>query len=92
GSGGLSEISGKTALMVPAVTAEAIAAATERLITDVELRERLAREGMVQVREHFDIAVQAARMDAFYCAVASGEPAVATDVSQKLSVSAGSKV
>jgi DNA-binding transcriptional regulator YdaS (Cro superfamily) len=81
-------VSGETAQMLPAVTAEAIAAAIEMLITDAALRERIAREGMGRVREHFDIRGQAARMDAFCCAVAGGAPATAAGVSQMPAASA----
>lgn len=66
GTGGLAEVSGETAFMLPAVTAEAISAAIETLISDAALRERLAQEGMKRAQERFDIGMQAARLDAFY--------------------------
>jgi glycosyltransferase involved in cell wall biosynthesis len=65
-------VSGETALMLPNISSEAIAAAIRTLITDTELRERFAREGMERAPEHFDIRNLAARMDAFCCALANG--------------------
>jgi glycosyltransferase involved in cell wall biosynthesis len=72
GTGGLSEISGSTALMLSSVTPEAIAAAIETLIVHPELRHRLAREGAERVRGLFDIKTQASRLDRFCQAVANG--------------------
>ena len=72
GTGGLAEVSGETALMLPTVTADAIAAAIETLIRDEALRERLAQKGMERARGRFDIRTQAARLDAFCHAVARG--------------------
>lgn len=72
GRGGLAEVSGVTALMLPDVTAEAIATAIQTLISNETLRNQLADKAMVRARENFDIRVQAANMDAFCLAVASG--------------------
>ena len=63
--GGLREVSGKSALDLPEVTADAIAAAIEALIDAPELRARLARDGAAWVRERFSIQEQAARLDRF---------------------------
>ena len=65
GTGGLREVSGKSALYLPEVTADAIAAAIDTLIDAPELRERLARDGAAWVRERFSIHRQAARLDNF---------------------------
>ena len=65
GIGGLREVSGKSALYLPEVTADAIAAAIDTLIDAPELRERLARDGAAWVRERFSIQEQAARLDNF---------------------------
>jgi glycosyltransferase involved in cell wall biosynthesis len=72
GTGGLSEISGSAALMLSAVTPEAIAASIRMLINDPEMRNRLAREGADRVRSRFDIGTQASRLDSFCRAVVSG--------------------
>jgi glycosyltransferase involved in cell wall biosynthesis len=65
GTGGLSEISGETALMLPEVSPEAIETALRRLLTDDAQRTRLARAGATRARELFDIRTQAAAMDQF---------------------------
>jgi glycosyltransferase involved in cell wall biosynthesis len=65
GTGGLSEISGETALMLPDVSPEAIEAALRRLLTDEAKRTRLARAGQARAQELFDIRTQAAAMDQF---------------------------
>jgi glycosyltransferase involved in cell wall biosynthesis len=70
GTGGLAEVSSKAAFMLPAVTPEAIGAALSQLIEDEALRSKLADAGARRVREHFDIATQAARLDDFCEAVA----------------------
>lgn len=72
GTGGLPEISGEAALMLPSVTSEAIANAAETLITNDVLRERLAREGAARTRTLFDIRVLAAALDNFLTVVAAG--------------------
>jgi glycosyltransferase involved in cell wall biosynthesis len=72
GTGGLSEISGDAALMLPSVTPQIIAAYIQRLIEHPELRQRLAEEGAERVRSRFDIKTQASRLDAFCQAVAGG--------------------
>jgi len=72
GTGGLSEISGDTALMLPSVAPQAIASSIQRLIEHPELRQRLALEGAHRVRVHFDIRAQASRLDDFCQAVADG--------------------
>ncbi|MFW6024518.1 MAG: glycosyltransferase family 4 protein, partial [Dichotomicrobium sp.] len=65
GTGGLSEISGDTALTLPEVTSGAIEAAVKSLLSDEMRRARLARAGAARAREMFDIRVQAARLDQF---------------------------
>jgi glycosyltransferase involved in cell wall biosynthesis len=75
GTGGLAEISGETALMLPSVTPDAIARGVETLIKDPGLRERLAREGAARVRNHFDIKRQAMRLDEFCCSLVYGNVA-----------------
>jgi len=72
GTGGLSEISGDAALILPMVTPQTIAAAIQTLIEQPALRHRLAQEGADRVRARFDIATQASRLDDFYRSVASG--------------------
>jgi glycosyltransferase involved in cell wall biosynthesis len=72
GTGGLAEISGSDALILSAVTADAIAACVGRLIENPDLRRRLASEGAKRVRGRFSIATQAERLDSFCQAVASG--------------------
>ncbi len=71
GTGGLMEISGDTALMLPAVTPGAIAAAIKKVIRDDRLRCELARAGRERTQARFDIHLQAARLDAFCKSVAS---------------------
>lgn len=53
--GGTPEIvaDGRTGLLVPAADAPALAAAIERLLTDIELRDRLAVAGAADVRQRF---------------------------------------
>ncbi len=65
GTGGLSEISGETALMLPDVSPETIETALRRLLTDDAQRAQLARAGATRARELFDIRTQAAAMDQF---------------------------
>jgi len=65
GTGGLPEVSGENALMLPEVSSAAIAEAVRTLITSRGLRHRLASQGALRARERFDIRVQAARMDDF---------------------------
>ena len=65
GTGGLREVSGTSALYLPEVTADAIAAAIGTLIDNPEAGAILAREGMAWVRERFSIQSQAARLDNF---------------------------
>ena len=65
GIGGLREVSGTSALYLPDVAADAIAAALDALIDAPGLRERLAREGAAWVRDRFSIESQAARLDSF---------------------------
>lgn len=72
GTGGLAEISGDSAVMLPEVTSRAIAAALLELMTDHGLRERLAYEGAERVRMCFNIRTQAERMDAFLLSLAAG--------------------
>ena len=70
GRGGLAEVSGKSALYLPAIRPEAIAAGIETLINDEMLRARLGFEGAKRVRARFDIRTQAARLDDFYQEIA----------------------
>jgi glycosyltransferase involved in cell wall biosynthesis len=65
GIGGLREVSGTSALYLPDVAADAIAAALDALIDAPGLRARLAREGAAWVRDRFSIESQAARLDSF---------------------------
>jgi len=65
GSGGLSEISGDTALMLPDVSAEAIAAAVRVLLASDQQRSQLANAGAARVRNRLDIRRQARLMDEF---------------------------
>jgi glycosyltransferase involved in cell wall biosynthesis len=65
GIGGLREVSGASALYLPEVTADAVAAAIETLIDAPGLRARLARDGAAWVRQRFAIEAQAARLDSF---------------------------
>ena len=69
GTGGLAEISGDAALILPAVAPEAIAEAIEILIDNASLREQIARKGSGRVRADFDIHIQVERLDAFCEAV-----------------------
>jgi len=70
GTGGLAEISGDGALMLPEMTPNAVSAAITMLIDDQPLRESLAHKGAVQARAHFGIETQAARLDAFCATIA----------------------
>ena len=70
GTGGLAEISGDAALMLPEVTPDAIASAIAMLIVDQPLRESLAHKGAAHARAHLGIEAQAARLDAFYATIA----------------------
>lgn len=72
GRGGLTEVSGETAMLLDTVTDQTIANAIEALISNNALRQQLAHAGRERVRTRFDIKHQAARMDAFCCSVASG--------------------
>jgi glycosyltransferase involved in cell wall biosynthesis len=72
GIGGLREVSGPSALYLPEVTGDAIAAALDTLIGTPELRARLARDGAAWVRERFSIESQAARLDGFCLDLANG--------------------
>lgn len=70
GTGGLAEISGDAALMLPEVTPDAIASAIATLIANQPLRECLAHKGAEHVRAHLGIEAQAARLDAFCATIA----------------------
>jgi glycosyltransferase involved in cell wall biosynthesis len=70
GTGGLAEISGDGALMLPEVTPNAIASAIPMLIADQPLRESLAHQGAAHARTYFGIEMQAARLDAFCATIA----------------------
>jgi glycosyltransferase involved in cell wall biosynthesis len=63
GTGGLPEITGDHAVMLPRVDAASIEAALERLIGDEGLRVRLQAEGAAHVRKHFDARAIVARLD-----------------------------
>jgi glycosyltransferase involved in cell wall biosynthesis len=65
GTGGLAEISGDAAMILPEVTGDAIVVALEELIREETLRQRLADAGALRVRTRFDIKAQAARLDCF---------------------------
>ena len=69
GTGGLAEVSGKAALILPEVSPEAIGVAVGTLIADEALRAKLAEAGAKRVRQFFDINTQAARLDDFYEAI-----------------------
>ena len=69
GTGGLAEISGDAALILPAVAPEAIAEAIDALIRNDALREQFARRGSERARGLFDVRIQAARLDAFCRAI-----------------------
>jgi len=71
GSGGLSEISGETALMLPEVSCDAIEASLTSLLRDDTLRARLAQAGALRARQLYDIRNQAAAMDQFLEWIAS---------------------
>jgi glycosyltransferase involved in cell wall biosynthesis len=65
GSGGLSEISGESALFLRRVDRGTIAEALEAMIGDERLRDRLAAEGSARVRRLFDVRRVAADLDDF---------------------------
>ncbi len=73
GTGGLAEISGNAALILPAVTPAAIAEAIAALIRTDALREQFARRGSKRARIYFDVSIQAARLDAFCVGVIPGD-------------------
>jgi glycosyltransferase involved in cell wall biosynthesis len=54
----------RTGILVPAGDIEAFAAATTRLATDGELRDRMGREAVAYVRARHDLPAAAARIDA----------------------------
>jgi glycosyltransferase involved in cell wall biosynthesis len=56
--------SGRTGLLVPVGDAEAFATATGRLLTDAQLRRRMAEAAPVYARAEHDLPVAAARIDA----------------------------
>jgi glycosyltransferase involved in cell wall biosynthesis len=56
--------SGRTGLLVPVGDAEAFATATCQLLTDAELRRRMAEAAPVYARAEHDLPVAAARIDA----------------------------
>jgi glycosyltransferase involved in cell wall biosynthesis len=62
--------SGRTGLLVPVGDAEAFATATGRLLTDAELRRRMAEAAPVYARAEHDLPVAAARIDAVLRGVA----------------------
>jgi glycosyltransferase involved in cell wall biosynthesis len=65
GIGGLREVSGTSAVYLPEVAPDVIAAAINTLIDAPELRARLAQDGAAWVRERFSIQSQAACLDSF---------------------------
>ena len=72
GRGGLAEVSGDAAMLLPAPTEDYIAAALLRLISNEPIRAALASEGAERVRARFSLAEQARRFDAFCEQVAFG--------------------
>jgi glycosyltransferase involved in cell wall biosynthesis len=66
GAGGVGTVvaSGRTGLVVPVGDVEAFAAATQRLLTDAGLRQRMAREAPAYVGAEHGLPVAAARIDA----------------------------
>lgn len=73
GMGGLAEVSGDTALMLPEVSPDAIANAIRTFITNDSLRARLASKGNVRARTLFDIAIQSKRLDDFLLSVVKAD-------------------
>ena len=71
GTGGLGEISGDTALTLPAVEAEGIAAAVSHLMREPDLRTTRAAAGRERVVRLFDLRAVAARFDAFCADIAA---------------------
>ncbi|MDX2287902.1 MAG: glycosyltransferase, partial [Hyphomicrobiaceae bacterium] len=65
GSGGLAEVSGGHAVMLPEVTAAALGDAMSTLIDDGETRARLAKNGRAYVVASFGIEVVSQRLFAF---------------------------
>ncbi|MBX2804335.1 MAG: glycosyltransferase family 4 protein [Hyphomicrobiales bacterium] len=69
GTGGLAEVSGANALRLGSVAPVQIGNAVQTLITDQDLREKLAYDGMIRVRKLFDINQQADQFARFSRAV-----------------------
>lgn len=65
GAGALAEVSGDTAIMLPAIEAEAIERSVEHLITSPDQRSWMARSGAQRARKRFCIHKQAKRLDDF---------------------------
>jgi len=51
-------------VLVPVADPDAFAMATERLLRDAGLRERMGREALAYVRDRHDLPVAASRIDA----------------------------
>src|SRR5439155_24854706 len=62
---------GRTGMLVPIGDADAFAAATERLLIDAELRQRMGHEAIVYARARHDLPAAAARIDALLLRVVS---------------------
>lgn len=65
GAGALAEVSGDTALMLPAIEAEAIEQSVKRLIASPDIRSWMARSGAERARKRFCIHKQARKLDDF---------------------------
>ena len=65
-AGGVSAVvaAGRTGVLVPVADPDAFAMATERLLRDAALRERMGREALAYVRARHDLPVAASRIDA----------------------------
>jgi glycosyltransferase involved in cell wall biosynthesis len=69
---------GRTGILVPAGDVDAFAAATTRLATDAELRDRMGREAVAYVRARHDLPAAAARIDALLRRVTGDRAAAGT--------------
>jgi glycosyltransferase involved in cell wall biosynthesis len=66
GSGGLRQVSGDTALYLPAVERGCIARALEQLMSNATMRDELAAQGRERAVALFDVRNVVAQCDAFY--------------------------
>jgi glycosyltransferase involved in cell wall biosynthesis len=64
-AGGVSAVvaAGRTGVLVPVADPDAFAMATERMLRDAALRERMGREAIAYVRARHDLPVAASRID-----------------------------